>query len=280
MSDIKAGNRPSLPLSQPINNTDWLKVAAIILVSIDHTGYFFIENAQWWSVFGRLAAPVFFFLMGFAQSHKIPFRWIILGVFLTLLDSWNNEWAWVAPNILLSFALIRFVRPYVQISAQKYGWGAFVFFHGVLIALIPFAGNIADYGAEGWLWALFGFYQRTYVNSVSNAKSYDAEGNTTHLLAGNINAMRFLSCLTTALAYLWAEQLEYNFAEIHLAVFIFTVGVLCVALCLFRRTPSGIQPPIFIATSLRFISRYTLEIYAIQLAGFEIITLLFPSLSA
>ena len=49
-----------------VDNIDWLKAAAIILVAVDHIGYFFIENDHWWRVFGRLAAPTFFFLMGYA----------------------------------------------------------------------------------------------------------------------------------------------------------------------------------------------------------------------
>ena len=110
---------------QAVDNTDWLKTAAIILVFVDHFGYFFMEDDLWWSAFGRLAAPPFFFLIGYAQTRTVPLHWIGLGVILTLLDSWNADWTWVAPNILLSFALIRFARPYVQILVQRHGWVAF-----------------------------------------------------------------------------------------------------------------------------------------------------------
>ena len=101
-----------------VDNTDWLKAAAIVLVSVDHFGYFFMEDDIWWSAFGRLAAPIFFFLLGFAQARTVPLRWIWLGVVLTLLESWNADWTWVVPNILLSLALIRIARPYVQILVQ------------------------------------------------------------------------------------------------------------------------------------------------------------------
>ena len=74
-----------------VDNFDWLKTFAIIMVVVDHTGYFFIDDAAWWSVFGRLAAPVFFFLLGYASSRTIPLHWVWLGVILTLLDSWNND---------------------------------------------------------------------------------------------------------------------------------------------------------------------------------------------
>ncbi|MGB8242759.1 MAG: TraX family protein, partial [Pseudolabrys sp.] len=94
-----------------VDNADWLKTVAIISVSVGHFGHFFMEDERWWSVFGRLAAPTFFFLLGYAQTRTVPLNWIWLGVILTLLESWNDGWTWVAPNILLSLALIRIARP-------------------------------------------------------------------------------------------------------------------------------------------------------------------------
>ena len=38
-----------------VDNTDWLKTAAIIFVMVDHFGYFFMEDDLWWSAFGRFA---------------------------------------------------------------------------------------------------------------------------------------------------------------------------------------------------------------------------------
>ena len=152
---------------QAVDNADWLKTAAIISVSIGHFGYFFIEDDSWWSVFGRLAAPTFFFLMGYPQTRTVPLRWIWLGVILTLLESWNAKWTWVAPNILLSLALIRSARPYAQILLQRHGWAAFAFLVSALLAVLSITGNLVDYGSEGWLWALFGLCQRMYVDSRS-----------------------------------------------------------------------------------------------------------------
>src|SRR4029453_4817826 len=74
----------STSIAQAIDNTDWLKTAAIILVLVDHFGYFFMEEYLWWSVVGRMAPPTFFFLIGYARTHTVPLHWIGLGVFLTL----------------------------------------------------------------------------------------------------------------------------------------------------------------------------------------------------
>jgi hypothetical protein len=265
-----------------VDNTDWLKTAAIISVAVDHFGYFFMEDDTWWSVFGRLAAPTFFFLMGYAQTRTVPLRWIWLGVILTLLDSSNTDWTWVAPNILLSLALIRFARPYVQILLQRYGWVSFGLLVCTLIAVLPIAGKIVDYGAEGWLWALFGLYQRIYVDGRLVA-DVDGAAQTSllpaHTVTGNVGLMRLLACIVAAVVYVWQEQREYSFPHVPFAAFIFGVCVLSLSLFLFRRGPSRIQPPEPMAGALQFIGRHTLEIYALQLAGSELIIKLIPDLA-
>ena len=91
--------------------------------------------------------------------------------------------------------------------------------------------------------------------------------------------MRLLACLVAAVVYIWQEQKEYLFPPAHFAVFVLGIGVLSASLCLFRRGPSRIQPPESIAGALRFIGRHTLEIYAIQLAGSELIIKLVPDLA-
>ena len=257
-----------------VDNTDWLKTAAIILVLVDHIGHFFMEDDRWWGAFGRLAAPPFFFLMGYAQTRTVPLHWIWLGIILTLLESWNADWTWVAPNILLSLALIRIARPYVQILLQRYGWAAFALLVSVLVAVLPIAAKIVDYGAEGWLWALFGLCQRMYVDGRSAADVDGAAQSAAppaHAITKNAELMRLLACLVAAVVYVWQEQIEFSFPRIQLTVFILGIGVLSASLCLFLRGPSRIQPPKAIASALRFIGRHTLEIYAIQLAGFELI---------
>src|SRR5271166_3501339 len=263
-----------------VDNTDWLKTAAIILVAVDHFGHFFMEDDRWWAVFGRLAAPTFFFLMGYAQTRTIPRYWIWLGVILTLLNSWNADWTWVAPNILLSLVLIRMARPYAQILVQRYGWAALALLVcALLVALAP-AANIVDYGAEGWLWALFGLCQRRYVDGKSAAgEGSGARGSSWSAQAMTQNAMRLTACFVAAVVYVWQEQKEFSFPAIHLAVVILGVGVLSLTLCLFRRGPSSVQPPRPIADVLRFIGRHTLEIYALQLAGSELMVKLLPDLA-
>ena len=266
----------------PVDNADWLKTAAIIFVAVGHFGFFFVEDEQWWSVFGRLAAPPFFFLAGYAQTRTVPLHWIWIGVILTLLESWNADWTWVAPNILLSLALIRIARPYVQMLVQTRGWAAFILLVSTLLAVLPVAAKIVDYGGEGWLWALFGLCQRQYVDGISAVGSVgETQRSSASALAATETAglMRLLACLVAAVAFVWQEQKEFSFPAVQLAVVILGVGVLSASLCLFMRGESRVQPPEQIASTLRFIGRHTLEIYAIQLAVSELAVKLLPDLS-
>jgi peptidoglycan/LPS O-acetylase OafA/YrhL len=256
-----------------VDNTDWLKTAAIILVSIDHFGYFFAENDLWWGAFGRLAAPTFFFLVGYAKNRKVPHYWIWLGVILTVLDISNNDWNWMPPNILLSFALIRLAGPYVEKAIDRYGWVIFALLAAALIGSLPFAAKAVDYGAEGWLWALFGLYQRRFVDgrSKGNAGDEHRDAGPSTRSTSYAGIIRIVACLVAASIYVWQEQKEFHFLRGQFAVVVVGITLLSIGLCLFLRGQSRIQPPAFVADAMRFMGRHTLEIYAIQLAGSEIL---------
>ena len=266
-----------------VDNADWLKTAAIIFVVVDHIGYFFIDDAQWWSVFGRIAAPIFFFLLGYAHSRTIPLRWISLGLILTLLDSWNNDWTWVAPNILLSLAFIRFARPYVLRRLQHDRWVSFTVLILILLMVLPIIGDMVEYGAEGWLWALVGLCQRMYVDGKSST-GLDGTGQKPEVPVQGVNQnwglKRVLACSIAAIVYVWQEQIEFEFSDFQLAVVVLGIGLLSYWLCVFVRGRSCVQPPERISVPLRYIGRHTLEIYAIQLAGSELIIRLIPQIAA
>ena len=185
----------------------------------------------------------------------------------------------MAPNILLSLALIRWIRPHVQNLVQRSGWPALALVASALILVLPTAGNVVEYGAEGWLWALFGLCQRMYVDSRAGT-GLASTANDRAPEARNLGLMRLLACIAAAVIYIWQEQMEFSFSQVHFTALIFGIGVLSFSLCVFLRGPSRIQPPEPIASALHFIGRHTLEIYAIQLAGFELIIKFIPSLAA
>ena len=266
----------------PVDRTDWLKAGAILLVSAGHFGQFFMEDDTWWSAIGCVAAPVFFFLAGFAQTRTVPLRWLGLGVLLTLLASWNAGWNWEAPNILLSFALIRWARPSVQALLRRHGCGGSVLLVVALVAALPLADGVVEYGSEGWLWALFGLFQRAHVDGrPETGADAGAVGNPSQVdgLARCAGPMRLVTSLVAAVVFLWQEDRVYSFSSAQLATLALGLALLCAALCRFQRGPSRVQPPEPVASALHVVGRYTLEIYAIQLAASELLVKLVPGLA-
>jgi hypothetical protein len=197
---------------------------------------------------------------------------VLLGLLLTTLDSWNNDWAWVAPNILLSLAFIRVVRPYVEAGLRKTGLLGFVLLVMALVLILPFAGEVVEYGSEGWLWALFGLIQRNCMD----------RGLLSSSLSGRncLKVMRITAVILAATVAIWQEQVEYLFAPVQLSVLMAGMALLSGIFWQFCRGPSRYQPSTAVAVMLRFAGRHTLEIYAIQLVISEVIVNLFPALAA
>ena len=169
-----------------VTSTDLLKIAGLVLVLADHYGLFFSPDAPWWRVFGRAAAPVFFFLIGYGRTRTAPMRWLVLGGVLTALDVVTSIGKGDASiNILFSFALIRLVLGPLERRLPPAAWPLLVI--GIALALLmrPL-GNVLEYGAGGWLWALLGFAVRRAPLDPS-----PAGGTIRFLLAGCQSAGKF-----------------------------------------------------------------------------------------
>jgi hypothetical protein len=292
----------SKSVSPPVDDTDWLKTAAIIFVSIGHFGYFFVEDARWWSVVGRLAAPTFFFLIGYARARTVPLSWIWLGIILTVLESWNADWTWVAPNILLSFAFIRLARPHVERLVERYGWAAFVASSLDSWRCCRSAAKCFDYGSEGWLWALFGLYQRRYVDGRAAAQlagastpgsasqpSIASQAEPTSLPHGTSRAgavrmdppqreadparrMRRRRCCIRP----GRNRRNSRFLRFLSRSSCWSSSLYPFACACFGADRAACKPPESATGVVRFIGRRTLLIYAVQLAGSELLVKVLP----
>ncbi|PHP64726.1 hypothetical protein CSC94_22905 [Zhengella mangrovi] len=251
-----------------VDNTDWLKTAAIIFVAIDHFGYYFMESDLWWSVLGRFAAPVFFFLLGYGRSTRVPALWIVAGIVLTVLDSAGNGWTWVAPNILLSFALIRWMRPLVVKLLVRHDALALAVIATALVAAAPFAGPMIEYGTSGWLWALFGLLQRLHADADPGLAP-----------VSTLAPVRFGLVALAAAVFLWREQAAYGFPDPAFITFLVEMVLLVVVLYLYRRGPSALQPPVPASSVLRFVGRHTFDLYVLQLLASEALVALVPGLA-
>lgn len=76
------------------NLYDYLKVFAIITMIIDHIGYFLYPEIMWLRVIGRLAFPIFFFLIGRNGSSRISYELIFLACFIQWILRWASIFMW------------------------------------------------------------------------------------------------------------------------------------------------------------------------------------------
>ena len=139
------------------------------------------------------------------QAYRLHIG-VFFGSLHGTLNHGNAKWTWVAPNILLSLALIRSARPYVQILLQRHGWAAFAWLVSGLFAVSSIAGKIVDYGSEGWLWALFGLCQRMYVDSRSATDvngPAQSSASPAPAMKENAGLMRLLAWFAAVVAYVW-----------------------------------------------------------------------------
>ncbi len=235
--------------SAPITTTDLLKFAGLAFVFADHIGLFFAPDEDWWRVFGRAAAPIFFFLIGFARTSSVPMIWLALGAILTALDVYVSDGLDdVTLNILFNFALIRFVMPVIETHVLTRSWGApaLALF---CAAMIPVAAVILEYGAEGWLWALFGIVTReAIVKATPEAR-----------------LQRNLVGLFCVAVYLFVETRDFDFEPVQTAALCALMILLAVALANFRRADAPVEAPAPVAHAFRWMGRRSLEIYAVSL---------------
>ncbi len=239
-----------------VTTTDWWKVAAIVVMLVDHVGFYVFPDDDWWRVIGRATAPIFFFLVGFARTRSVPWTWLLFGAVLTAIDVAKADTAadWTI-NILFSFALIRWALPHLEAFLGESRL-RLVLLLGLLAGLVPVIGDRIEYGTEGWLWALLGLYQRRALERGT---------------AGAASTRNAVAALA-ALVYIVTEFFDFEFSLAHAFALAAIVGIETVLLANFTREVSRYQPPGALRPVVAFLGRRTLEIYALHLLAFEAVT--------
>lgn len=230
-----------------VTTTDLLKLAGIVLLLLDHVGLFFDTDQDWWRVVGRVAAPIFFFLIGFARARTVPWSWIVLGTVLTFVEGWTaGEGAsGYFLNILFNFALIRLALDAVERWIMPHPARIALLAAAFILLVCPLDPYL-EYGAEGWLWALLGLAQR-----------WALEGRHRHSAL-----IRNLLALLVWAAYVGWESVDHEFGTAHTVVLALLIAALVAALVRFRRAETGWRPAPVPGAVVRACGRHSLEIYA------------------
>lgn len=140
--------------SDYLNTYDIFKILAIVAMVVDHIGLFYFDDNTSLRIIGRVAAPIFFFLVGFNSSYRFRLNLFFFGCGISLITFLiTGE---ISLNILLNFVLIRIFLN--SIDFKKYEDSTIIFMSILIgmcgLAILPF--SLIDYSTFGFIVSLSG----------------------------------------------------------------------------------------------------------------------------
>src|SRR5690606_7271929 len=103
-----------------LTSHDVVKLVAILLMFIDHIGFFFAPDQLWWRAVGRMSFPLFFFLAGYARPGRMDPVLIGLAVWMIALDAFTFNPIFPF-NALVSIVVARYAIG--KLEARGYAGG-------------------------------------------------------------------------------------------------------------------------------------------------------------
>ncbi len=234
--------------STAVTSYDLIKTAALITMIIDHAGVYFFPDDMWWRAVGRLSAPFWLFLVGYARSRDLsPKLWI--GLIVLTASSFISGGPVFPLSILLTILIIRLtidkIGPYMVSEQERMMAVATIFFFAS-----PFTFFLMDYGSLGYLTALFGYIARLRYEG----KKYKDE-----LLFAMV-AFGFY----TAMCYF-----TFDFSNAQFAFILIGCAVVYKTLYDFRpATYPALSNKVY-SPLLKFMGSRTLEIYVLHIVVFR-----------
>lgn len=245
------GFRPPLP--SVLTSYDFLKAAALLLMIVDHAGYFFFPEEQWMRAVGRLSAPIWLFLIGFAHSRDLSLRmWGGMGILL--LSNYVAGMPLLPANILATMILCRLaIDPVMGYVARNPKTLYPVV--GVLFCLIIPTFMMFEYGSVALLVVMLGYMVR-------NRDDLPFTRNDIVQFAGIV-----------ALLYGFIQIFTFVYFSMTMKVGV-QIGLLMVMVFLTRFRPYEYPSltgklPAAVAGLIRLAGRRTLEFYVLHLVLFK-----------
>ncbi len=247
-------------LTKDITSYDLLKTFAVIFMLIDHTGHYFFEGDDWWRVAGRMCVPVWFFLIGYARSRDLGLRLWGGAALLVLVSGITGE-NMLPVNILGTMLVVRLVIDQIMLRSQVHEqalWQVSVF-----LFLLSFPTSyLFEYGTLAVIMAMFGWlvrHQYEYPQGVRQTHYYF-----------------FFSYA----AFVFLQVIAFGFHGNE--VIVLAGGILAIMFLLmffrpvtFAGTGNGVKGVLL--APIRFMGRWTLEIYVVHLVVLKIAgTILYP----
>lgn len=145
-------------LPKELTSYDLLKTLALVLMICDHIGHHFYPDEMWFRVLGRLCLPIWFFLIGYANTTELS-RSLWIGGFLVTASAIIAGQFLLPINILFTMLILRYYRQATVLRAFHSPEGLRGMFLIIVFLYFP-TQIIFEYGALAMLMVLYGFMVR------------------------------------------------------------------------------------------------------------------------
>lgn len=243
--------------SPSITSYDFLKIFALVTMLIDHVGWFFYPENDWFRVIGRMSFPVWIFLIGYARTRDIPKSFWIGGGLMVAFNVIFGEFI-LPVNVLFTMMIVRLCLDRITSVVFRSDVGLYTFLFFCTFLALP-SLFLFDYGTLAFLMALSGYAVR----------------NRDELFDSRIGFAFF--CVVVFLGHWSAQWATFSFSVVQAMVFAVLLAITFAVLVRFRpreypdltgRLPDPVR---FV---IQFCGRYTLEIYVIHFLVFYFIHIL------
>lgn len=243
-------------LPAALTSYDLLKTLALLLMLVDHAGYFFFPYDIWFRVIGRLSVPIWFFLIGYAQTRDVPKLFWVMAVLVVFSALMSGEYLFPL-TIIFTLIMARKMTDWMFVRAMRNKEA----FAGMFFFLFLLSGPtliFVEYGTLGLLFTLLGTIRRN--DDALQAPRW----------------MFWSFTLAAAAAYILVQSMLMPTLDLaQLGVLVGGMAVLCVWLYRYKpRVYEGISLKRFPPVALVMLTgRRTLEIYALHLIAIRSIVL-------
>ena len=243
-----------------LTSYDFLKAVAVMTMIIDHLGAYFFPDQEGWRIVGRMSLPIWMFLIGYAQTRKVPEMFYWAAGILLISDVITGQSIFPL-SIIVTIIITRYLIDYIMLFALSNFQNLFLATFALIILAFP-SMFIFEYGTQAVLFAMFGYLVRHQKKiNWSNER---------------IIIFMFLALVT----YMFFQGMTINFTTIEFYTTGAGVFLVCLMLAMFR---PKLYPDLtkkykgFVEETLKVLGRQTLEVYVIHLVLFKVAVLFMHS---
>lgn len=241
-------------LPEDVTHLDIIKSLAVVIMIIDHIGFYFFPEQDWFRAIGRIGFPVWFFMVGYALGRDLSNK-LLIGALIIMVTNIILQMPVFPVNALVTIILLRLLLDPIMNAILH---SRYIFFlAAIVMALFYFFSNmIVEYGTIALLFAVAGYLTRHKAAVMANSFMQEAD----YLLFMVFCFASFCILQTAA----------FGFNEAQAIVMALMTGIVMVVLATMR-------PMVFPQIShepqksvLQFMGRRTLEIYVAHLVLFKV----------